>query len=396
VNNILKSLLPHKVCLKASEGELQISEWVKGKWEPTTRIKLPKGGSRLWLVSEQNTQFQYREYPADVVGSSGLEEAVLLDLEAWSPWGRLSGYFFFSKKEKNQWQVAVWVWDQTQERRSQEVASNITITHVMPEQAFQVLSCPITEGGALLLRTEKNNNHCILINEQGVPTQQTVITTAAEGVRFKRSIGRVIGSLNTVFTINGDEPLPAWLPEIEQKRLQLRPPKGKALSQARLDGSYESYDPFKWKKPVIALLVLWLIYLLGQSFILWSRTSEVESKLQEERVLGKDLLVLRDKVRVMHTQIKHNAYLRQRQSREMILLAQLTQRLPLDAWLLSVVIDNKWASIQGKALDAASIGAALEGLAGIDHIAYEGEIKLDPATQRQAFHIKLHFSGSDS
>jgi len=120
----------------------------------------------------------------------------------------------------------------------------------------------------------------------------------------------------------------------------------------------------------------------------------VEAKLQQVRASAEGVISLREQVRGMRSRLGVIHRLRQRQSRELNFLADLSKKLPVDAYLLSVVDEGGWVNIQGRAKNAASIGAALEGLPGINHIAYVGNIRPVLGTERESFNLRLHFSGA--
>jgi len=177
--------------------------------------------------------------------------------------------------------------------------------------------------------------------------------------------------------------------------VKLRPPSGRVLARARLPGVQDWTDPVTWKKPLAAWAILCLLWLAGSSVILWNRSAAVDVELRQARASAENVLSLRDRVRRMKSRLEIIHGLRHRQGRELRFLAALSKRLPSDAWLLSVVDEGRRVNIQGRARNAAAIGALLEGIPGIDHVTYLGDIRPDPASKQETFYLRLHFAETE-
>jgi len=394
------------VCLRVS-GEYHVPFlWNGQSWHKVKLEDLPQPtpfGHCVWLIAEEDTYFRNRSFPADMVDANSFDEAIALDIQSWSPWGDKSGYFYWSVLDGEQWRVAVWTWDAGKEdslRSGMVAASGFELTHAMPEQAWHAASLRATDVPALLLRPTKDYLSCILVDEFGLPIRVASVSDAIEGSRFLRSVGDRVATylLDTEEEQDTESCMNQsvkWViqdstPDSVRQHL----PSSRVLARARLPGVKDWTDPLVWRRPAMALLALWLFWLAGSSAILWNRSAAVEAELKQVRASAENVLSLRDRVSAMHNRLAVIQTLRERQQRELRFLAALSKKLPLDAYLLSIVNEGDWVNIQGRAKAAATVGAVLEDLPGIDHVAYVGDIRPIPATEQESFHLRLHFSGA--
>jgi len=422
------------VCLHMSGEHLAISIWNGHGWEAVALSDVPQPGlfgRYVWRIAAEHTCFRHRSFPADVIDASDLDEAVALDLRTWSPWGGGSAYFYWPTRDGDVWQVAVWAWDAVKEEtlRTQVLAgSGLTLTHAIPEQAWRAAAVELASVPALLIWSVGEKLSCIGLNERGFPTRIATIGNAAEGARFRRSLGgdaervaalllsddetesnatesnatesNATGADGTDISVESGvdlciEQRMKWVMHDSRPdpiRVQQHLPAGRVLSQARLPGVRDWADPAAWKRPLAALAMLWLLWLGGSSVILWDRNTAVDAQLQQVRASASGALSLRDRVQHIKKKLEIIYGLHHRQARELRFLASLSRSLPADAWLSSVADEGESVNIQGKAKNAAAIGALLEHIHGIDHVAYLGDIRSDPVSKRELFYLRLHFS----
>jgi len=210
LSSLMRTLMPW-VCLRMSGESPVPSLWDGHAWQQVRLDDLPQTtpfGHYVWLIADENTCFRNRCFPADMIDSDSLDEAVALDIQSWSPWGVTSGYFHWPVRDGEHWRVAIWTWDADLENTlhdSMLAASDTAVTHVMPELAWYAASAGVAAlAPALLLQPVQDRLACIFVDKSGIPNRVALVSGAAEGHRFRRSIGSPSDGIRT-FLLEGDE-----------------------------------------------------------------------------------------------------------------------------------------------------------------------------------------------
>lgn len=76
----------------------------------------------------------------------------------------------------------------------------------------------------------------------------------------------------------------------------------------------------------------------------------------------------------------------------LLMLRELTDRLPDDTWLQTLDYDNGQVTLRGESGQATSLIAILEQAPGIDQVAFQSPVTQAPQTGKERFNISLRFS----
>jgi len=374
------------------DGHICASVWDGAQWQQEDTLPAATLlGNTILLKPESETSFRLRSFTVDLPGKDALAEAVELDAEVWSPYPSGGGRYYWPIRHGEQWQVAVWTWQDN----TTTVTAPARITHILPESAWRIATlrgCLPKAEKALVIWPSQDGFVYAWVDEFGMPCQIAAVSSQEDAIRFWRALGSQPTETSRLFLLDEADPqsLP-WLPDIHIETVSMKLPAASVLRRARLAGVQDWTDPIAWKKPLLALVLLALIWQAGTSAIVWKRSAMVEADLQRLHTSAEAVLARRDHVQSMQGILATIYRLRQRQGRELRFLAGLSQALPQDAWLLSVEDTGESVNLQGRARNAATIGALLERIPDIDHAAYLGDIRPDPVSKFESFYVRLHF-----
>jgi general secretion pathway protein L len=76
----------------------------------------------------------------------------------------------------------------------------------------------------------------------------------------------------------------------------------------------------------------------------------------------------------------------------LLMLRELTDRLPDDTWLQTLDYDNGQVSLRGESGQATSLIAILEQAPGIDQVTFQSPVTQVPQTGKERFNLSLRFS----
>lgn len=373
-------------------ARLSSQGWVASQWD-TLPANAPLAKT-VWLVASERTHFRSRSFPATLIDRKDLPEALMLDIETWSPWGRNSGHFAWPVREGEHWRVAVWVWDQKTEQDGQLAARDqgARITHVMPEQAWTVACFAPQPAPALFVLSESRSACFVVTDARGVPHAQAPVADAAAARRFWRSLGPLASAVTGIINAAGEEASPPWLPELPRHGQPAGKPRAAALAGARIAGVHDWADLQAWRKPLVAGALLLLVWMTGDTLVLLKQEAVVEAALDQARQSAHQVLREREQLQALKARLGAMYDLRRRQGRSLRLLADLTTHLPEQAWLLYVKDDGEAAEIRGKGKNAEHLGAQLEAMPSIAHVAYLADLRPEPASDLEIFQLRLTYA----
>lgn len=402
VFNRLNQRLAPTVRLLHCKGGIEASVWAGNKWrELDENERNPAQGRALGrtvlLVPEDKTCFRLREFPGEVLSRSELSEAVALDVESWSPWGAGSGRYYWAVREEDTWRVAIWAWDaaalNNHGANEASILQQWHVTHIVPESAWRLASLSIAGTSWLAIWPSSGGFTYAWVGRHRMLPKLAIVQNRAEAQRFWRSLGPANTDITACYLLDAvSSQAPPWLPETPVREVASGLPPASLLRQARIDDARDWENPAAWRYHLIGLAVCSVMWLGAPSLVLWQRGSQVDAALQQTRASAEAVINLRDQVRRMRSQQLAFTQLQRRQQRELLFLASLSEKLPDDAWLVSLTDDGQQVDIRGKAKDAAAIGAILLKVDGVDHVSYLGDIRPDPANGYENFSLRLHFT----
>jgi len=391
ITDIWRKVAPQAAVFQAGE-EIDLFVWNGTIWQAVETLPEPTLlGKTILLVPEQECVFRQRSYPADLQGKDALFEAITLDAETWSPWGKGSQLYYWPAFDGGQWRVGVWAWNG--QAKMERLPDDVCVTHMFPYTAWRIASLnELNEPTLAIWSNECGFDYAYV--DRGAPLFFASIVDKADALRFWHSLGaRAANIVRVALLVDETASARPWVPDLPCAAIEYKALSAALLKQAALPGIQEWTDPFVWRKPLLLLLLLCLMWQGGSSAILWQRQSDVQSKLDIMRVKAEDVLALRSRVNHMHDSLEQIGRLRLQQSLPLRLLGEIADKLPSDAWLVSIAYENARIDIRGWASKAATVGPLLENIGDINHVAYLEDIRQDADQQRESFYLRLHLTG---
>jgi len=346
------------------------------------------------LLADGKCSFRCLEFPLDMVAAKDLDEAIALDVAMWSPFESESSLLSFSERVDNHWKVAVWVWPKQEENRLlQRIANGVQCTHMMPVMAWYIASVQAKSDVLLvnILEPDKQGIYA-LVSPTGIPKVLSHITSEREARRFWRSLGDRQGLIGQVFLCGESES--GWLSDVVSMR-KLKPvlPRFALLNRASLKGVEDWADPLYWRKPMLAMLSLILVWTFTDAAVLAHRTEKVHTILSHAEREALDVLKYRDQVDGMQSRLQKYASLRVLQHQPEWLLGALSKAIPEDIWLNVLQSGQGWVDIHGQGKDAVRLIVLLEKINGIEKVMMLSDIRPDARTGLESFQLRLILQG---
>jgi len=363
-------------------------------WQAIDASALPEPSRfsrHILLLPDQQCVFRNRSFPLDLLASGDLEEAVVLDMECWNPFHEPCDHLYFAGREKNRWSVAVWVWPKS--LTSEYLAmlpEKLVCTHVMPELAW-LSACLRCTVPALLIQTSAQHQLYTLVSTAGVPLSMAEVSGEAEARRYCRS---VCSHVEETAVFVDAETQPFWLADKAQK-LAGGLPRAELLARARLPGVMDWTDPVAWKRPIAALAVTALVWLMGDAAVLSMRGQSIEAELSAARAAASQVLDERDRVDAMRESLLQIQSFQRQQVRPELLLAHLGDAIPGDIWIHNIQLKDQWVDLSGQGKDVARLTVLLESVSGVRQVVFTGPIQPDARTGLETFNVRLMLADRD-
>jgi len=358
--------------------------------EPDSLLEHSPSSKVVLLLADEKCSFRYLEFPVDMVAAKDLDEAIALDVAMWSPFGSDSSLLSFSERVDSHWKVAVWVWPKQEENRLlQRIADGVQCTHIMPAMAWYIVSVQAKSDVLLvnILESDKQGIYA-LVSPAGVPKVLSQITSEHEAMRFWRSLGDRQTLIGEGFLCGESES--GWLSDVvNMRKLKPRLPRFALLNRARLKGVEDWADPLYWRKPMLAILSLILVWTFTDAGVLAHRTEKVRTMLSHAERQASDVLKYRDQVDSMQSRLQKYASLRVLQHEPEWLLGALSKTIPEDIWLNILQSGQGWVDIHGQGKDVVRLIVLLEGIDGIEKVTMLSDIRPDARTGLESFQLRL-------
>ena len=342
------------------------------------------------LIADQKCSFRCLEFPVDMVAAKDLDEAIALDVAVWNPFGSDISLLSFYERVENHWRVAVWVWPKQEENRLlQRIDDGVQCTHIMPVMAWYIASVQEKSDVLLvnMLESDKRRIYA-LVSPAGVPKVLSQITGEHEARRFWRSLGDRQALIGQCFLCGESES--GWLSDVVSMR-KLKPelPRVALLNRASLKGLEDWSDPLYWRKPILAILSLILVWMVTDAAVIAHRTEKVHTMLSHAERQALDVLKYRDQVDSMQSRLQKYASLRVLQHEPGWLLGALNKAIPEDIWLNVLQSGQGWVDIHGQGKDVVRLIVLLEGIDGIEKVTMLSDIRPDARTGLESFQLRL-------
>ncbi len=382
------------VCVRQDEEGLCYDVLTSVGWQRSAAAALPRAtplASTVLLIPDHDCYFRHRHFPLDMLAAGDLDEAVMLDIEQWSPFiaGKAITRFFLAERRGEAWHVAVWIWvEETAARLLARLPAGVQCTHIMPEMAWHVAQLPCTAPALLIIRSTGYYGYA-LVSAAGVPCAIAWPRDAVAARRFWRGLGAEAHQVEQAWSY-GDEVAAAWRPHgVQATVLPAVPPRHAILSHARMEGVHDWSDPFTWRRQAAALCALFLIWALADASVLVQRGGQLKRTLIATQKSAHDVLQQRDLVDHLQLRLQRFAALRRAQQRPERLLAALSRSIPDDIWLDVVQVDRAWIDLNGRGKNVVRLIVLLEKMPGVKQAMLLNDIRPDARTGLESFQLRL-------
>jgi len=374
--------------MRPQDQQIRFSLYGESGWKDIESPALPQPSRfsrNVLLLPDQQCAFRHRSFPLDLLVAGDLDEAVALDMEQWTPFQEACDSLYFVQRDEDAWRVAVWVWPQKLNAEFLAMLpEHLTCTHIMPELAWSS-ACLRSVSPALLIQASEQYQFYAVVSATGVPLSMAEVNGEAEARRYCRAYASTVGD-DAVFVSEGATPF--WLAD-KAKTLTGNLPRAELLARARLPGVMDWTDPVAWKKPIIALAMMALLWLMADATVLSLRTQSVDAALVAARTAASQVLDKRDKVAAMHEKMLYINHLQRQQLRGEQLIARLSDAIPEDIWLNQIQLSGQWIDLYGQGKDVARLSVLLESVEGVKQVLLLGDIRPDALTGLEVLQLRL-------
>jgi len=394
------------VCISPSRhGSFKYSHFGGAGWKQVDEVDLPAHtplSHTVLLLEDHHCSFQRRSFPTELISAEGLDEAIELDFEQWVPFFRAgqdnvkNNWFACSERHGDSWEVAVWVWpEQVSEQLLANLPDQLSCTHLMPESAWQVALVRVSEPTLLIVALEDSQSF-VMLDTHGFPASLSYPASADEAGRFWRSQGAAGCDVKTAICFDPDAE-PVWLPpDCQFQYVEPGLPRYSMLSRARRPGVRDWSDPLSWKKPLAAMLVLVLVWMMSYAVMLNLRSDSIDELAAQTRQQVQEVLQAREQVEGMKVRLDLIHNLQLRQAMPLKQLAALAAVLPDDIWIEMFRMQGNWVDLRGKGHDVARLLVLLEKIEGVTTVELLNDIRPDSKTGLEQFQLRLFLSMPDS
>jgi len=349
------------------------------------------------LIPNARCSFRRREFPVDMVAAADLDEAIALDIAQWNSFDSKVSCLSFFERVGESWQVAVWLWPQDEELLLLgKLPDGLRCTHIMPEMAW-FASRVQGDHPQLLVHAagadDSVDSTYALVSSSGVPLAVSQVQSESEGVRFWRALGSQTEAVERALLCNednSDEQPATWLPDgLESKSEDWRSVRYGLLARARLKGVKDWSDPLSWKKQLLALLFLLVIWMAADALVLVERMDRVNQQLNSVEQGAHEVLDYREQVMKNQRYLQHYTDLKSLQYQHEWLLAGLSTQIPQDIWLNVMQSGDGWVDIRGQGKDVIRLVVLLEKIKGVKQALLLNDIRPDARSGLESFQLRL-------
>ncbi len=377
------------------DQSIDFSLYGAGGWKTIASSALPESSRfsrHVLLLPDQQCAFRTRSFPFDLLASGDLDEAVSLDIELWSPFKEQCDSLYFAQVDGACWHVSVWIWpEKLTEKLMAKLPEGFVCTHVLPELAWSS-ACLRSTSPALLIQTSQEDQYYALVSTDGIPVAMAGVSGEVEARRYCRAYCSDVDD-TSIFTTGGQ--VPFYCAEQAQP-LKLDLPRAELLARARLPGVMDWTDPLSWKRPILTLLMIAMLWLMGDAVALHLRTASIEKELVGARAAASQVLDERDKVTSIQERLLQRYSFQRQQAKPELLISRLTEVIPKGIWLNMIQMKGRMVDLSGKGKDVARLTVLLESVEGVEKVFLVGDIRPDARTGLEIFQVRLQLENGDT
>ncbi|MDO9105610.1 MAG: PilN domain-containing protein [Methylovulum sp.] len=378
------------ICVTVREDVLLYRQLQADGWQaiaPVQAAQLTLFAKVVLLMPTRYCSFKACRFPVHLVTEKELPEAVGLDFEKWSPWGKQSSHCFSHHQLGDEWQVNIWVWDTQAATRLQQQVERCT--HIIPEPAWLAASVP--ENPSLLIATEEETVYYALIDAAGWVQKLAQVQNQGQAQRYWHGWGTPPIKHCWITAADAGQ----WYPEAHAPELipATAVAHTRLLNLTRLPGVQDWTDPMSFRGLISVAAVMWLLWMLADFSVLNYQQEQVQQQLQLIRKSANHALALREQVKGGQQLFQQIQGLRYKQQLPEYLIAQLSQKIPNDIWLDALQLQENALDISGRGKQVVHLLPILEQIKGITQVQLLNDVHPDPATGEELFQIRLILAG---
>lgn len=374
------------LCVTVRQDQLHYRQLQAQGWQTLNPAELPAltlFSKVILLIPARHCSYKQCRFPLHLVAEKELREAIELDFEKWSPWGKQSQYFFSHQLVGEEWCVNIWVWDL--ELATRLKAQVDRCTHIIPELAW-IAAC--TSGNpSLLIVAENQCCHYLLVNAAGWAEKLAQVQNKQQAERYWHGWGMPPINRCWINELTGDQ----WYPDDCQPELipQTAVAHHKLLTLTRLSGVQDWTDPMSYRQFMGVAAVACLLWMTADAAVIQYQQSQIDLQLQSIRSSANDAITLRQQVKDRQQLFQQIQGLRYKQQLPEYLIAELSQKIPKDIWLDIVQLQEDQLDIAGRGKQVVRLLPLLEQIKGIEQVLLLNDVHPDPVSGEEIFQIRL-------
>lgn len=335
----------------------------------------------IGLVPQSSCLFKIFFYEQDLISRSDLEQCVINEVNALSIWPQ-AGHYHLVFKQKDQWQIVVWLWDATDIRFSSPV------THVVPALAYELGR--IQQKPALLLYGEVDDSWACYIASNGSISSVVPLSSRIHRQKVQLELSSSRYALYKAGRFN-DEHLSELLNQQQDSTpftTQLTQPKNPVLDAGRKVSLFDFNSPWRFYRQMAIILAVLLLFVLVDYTLISFKESDIDEQKTELSRATQDLVSQRSQALDMERVLGELNLAFAHQQRLALLIEAMTGSLEKDVVLNQLMYRNNKIELQGVVADSVALLERLGELPGVEQARFIGDITPN-SEGRQTFRAEM-------
>lgn len=353
-------------------------DWPNGA---QANIKPSRLDKVIGLVPQSSCLFKMFVYEQDLIGRSDLEQCVANEITALSIWPEV-GHYYLVYKQKEQWQVVVWLWD------ASLLHYDLAITHLVPALAYELGR--LQHKPALLLYGEANDSWACYLTASG--SISSVVPLSSRIHRHKVQL-ELNGGQYTLYKAGqfSDQHLLELInppDDSDPFASQLAQPKNPVLDAGRIASLFDFNSPWRFYRQMGMILAGLLLFLVLDYSLISLKESGIEQQRNTLSLSTQDLVSQRSQKQDMERVLGELNVAFASQQRIALLIEAMTQTLEKDVVLNQLSFRNNKIELQGEVADSVALLERLSSLPGVTQARFIGDITPN-SDGRQTFRAEM-------
>ena len=332
----------------------------------------------IGLVPQSSCLFKIFVYEQDLISRSDLAQCVINEISALSMWPE-AGHYHLVFKQKDQWQVVVWLWN------AHEINFAYPVTHVVPALAYELGR--IQHKPALLLYGEASDSWACYIASNGSINGVVPLSSRIHRHKVEVELNSGQYSLYKAGQLRAED-----LFELQPSDVifaePLAQPKNPVLDAGHKASLFDFNSPWRFYRQMAVVLVGLLLFVLLDYSLISLKASGINQQKAELSRSTQDLVSQRGQQLDMERVLNELNLAFANQQRLAILIEAMTGSLEKDVVLNQLMYRNNKIELQGVVLDSVALLERLGALPGVTQARFIGDITPN-SDGRQTFRAEM-------